>query len=459
MKFSKAQIQSRSHKIPHIKFGAHDLTSFAGVVVFVALFRSLCLKQKLKACFDHLASTSYGFHMVMIILLLHKTLGFRRLQGVEFYRDDPLIKHLIGLRKIPNVATISRHLTNTDEKSFRKIMTLIKSIVYQRIVIEGLTTLTIDFDGTVVWTSGRRTEGTAAGFNKQKKGARGYYPLMCTVAQTSQVLDMLHRPGNVHDSNGATLFALENINKIRDKLPKVRIESRCDSAFFNEVFLFVLNELGVEFTISVPFERFADLKKKIEQRKRWRRMDSAWSYFEDLKWQPKKWEEKYGYRFIFIRHRVAKQKKGPIQLDLFEPKDYEFEYKVIVTNKTTSAGNVLQFHNGRGSQEGLIGELKSCVHFDYLACRRQIANKHFMAASVLAHNLGRELQMQAAKPNRGLGTKRTALWKFKKLSTMRQQFLFRAGKITRPGGKLTLTMSDNRVVRNEINRYFEPIAA
>ena len=52
-----------------------------------------------------------------------------------------------------------------------------------------------------------------------------------------------------------------------------------------------------------------------------------------------------------------------------------------------------------------------------------------------------------------------ALWKFKKLSTMRQQFLFRAGKITRPGGKLTLTMSDNRVVRKEIKNYLYPIAA
>jgi hypothetical protein len=44
------------------------------------------------------------------------------------------------------------------------------------------------------------------GFNKQKKGARSYYPLFCTVAQSGQVLDHLHRSGNVHDSNGALEF-------------------------------------------------------------------------------------------------------------------------------------------------------------------------------------------------------------------------------------------------------------
>ena len=37
----------------------------------------------------------------------------------------------------------------------------------------------------------------------KKKGARSYYHLLCTVAQTGQFLDVLHRPGNVHDSKGA----------------------------------------------------------------------------------------------------------------------------------------------------------------------------------------------------------------------------------------------------------------
>ena len=56
----------------------------------------------------------------------------------------------------------------------------------------------VDFDGSVQST-GRRAEGTAVGFNKKKKGQRSYYPLSATIAQTGQVLDVHHRPGNVHD--------------------------------------------------------------------------------------------------------------------------------------------------------------------------------------------------------------------------------------------------------------------
>lgn len=459
MKSSKAQIHSRSHKIPQVRFDARDLTSFAGVVVFLALFQALRLKHRLKACFGHLASTTYGYHVIMMLVVVHKLLGFRRLRGVDFYRDDPLMKHLLGLRKIPDVATISRHLKETDSKSFDRVLELIKEIVYQRIMVEGLTTLTIDFDGTVVWTRGAGTEGTAPGFNKQKKGARGYYPLMCTVAQTSQVLDMRHRPGNVHDSNGAAIFALQNILEIRNRVPHVRIESRCDSAFFSELFLGILNEFGVEFTISVPFERFPQLKQKIASRKRWRRLCGRWSYFEDCDWQPKKWENRYHYRFLFVRQKVAVQRRGPIQLDLFEPKSFDFDYKVIVTNKKTSAKNVLLFHNGRGSQEGIIGELKNEVHFDYIACRKQVANQHFMAAAVLAHNLSKELQMSATSPIRGQRFKRPAMWGFKKLHTLRRDILRRAGRVTRPGGELTIVMNDNRAVRRELKRYLVALAA
>jgi hypothetical protein len=94
-----------------------------------------------------------------------------------------------------------------------------------------------------VLSTGRHAEGTAVGFNKKKKGARSYYPLFCTVAQTDQVLDVHHRPGNVHDSNGADTFITHCLKHVRSALPRIKIETRIDST-------------AAEFTISVPFERF-----------------------------------------------------------------------------------------------------------------------------------------------------------------------------------------------------------
>ena len=96
----------------------------------------------------------------------------------------------------------------------------------------------------------------------------------------------------------------------------------------------MLDSEGVEFSISVPFERFSELKGMVETRKRWRWLDGTWSYFE-TQWSPKCWNRKF--RFLFIRQKVKKQSKDPVQLDLFIPHEQGYEFKVIVTNKKGSA--------------------------------------------------------------------------------------------------------------------------
>ena len=82
------------------------------------------------------------------------------------------------------------------------------------------------------------------------------------------MLDFLHRPGNVHDSRGAEAFILACIAAIREVLPNVQIEVRMDSAFFSDQFVTALDAWGIEFSISVPFERLAELKVMIETRNR-----------------------------------------------------------------------------------------------------------------------------------------------------------------------------------------------
>ena len=47
----------------------------------------------------------------------------------------------------------------------------------------------------------------------------------------------------------------------RKSMPMAILESRMDSAFFSENFLKMLTLEKVEFTASVPFDRFAELKK------------------------------------------------------------------------------------------------------------------------------------------------------------------------------------------------------
>lgn len=452
VKSRKSQIHAKYHKIPTIRFEDQQLTSFSGLLIFQVLFKRLDLKQRLKKCFAHLkVSPIFGHHLMVMLLVVHLLLGYRRLRELDYYSDDPLVLRLMGLRKIPDVSTVSRTLAKMDAQGVENVRILSRTLVAEGLQRERFPRLTLDFDGSVQSTKGH-AEGTAVGFNKAKKGARSYYPLFCTVAQTGQFFDVHHRPGNVHDSNGAAQFMMSCFQNIKSQLKGTIIESRMDSAFFNKDILSMLGGNHVKFTASVPFERFPQLKHMIEKRKRWNKIDAQWSYFE-TQWKPKSWDT--SFRFVFIRKKNKKQHKGPLQLHLFEPRDFNYDYKVIVTNKSESAKSVVLFHNGRGSQEAVFGDAKNDAALDMVPCRRLVANRVFTLTSMIAHNLSREIQMLAHPSAPRATAKRRAAWKFEKLDTIRHRILQRAGRLNRPGGELTLTMSANSAVRKNLLHFLD----
>jgi hypothetical protein len=437
----------KAHAIPELKFESQALTSYAGLVVIQQFLAILRLGARLRQCFAHTrAGKVYSRGKLFLQLVLHLFLGYRELRDSRYYREDPLVKRVLGLRCLPDVATLSRMLKEADAQSVENLRQLLRDLLFERLVSLGLGRITLDFDGSVQSTT-RRAEGTAVGFNKKKKGGRSYYPLFCTIAQTGQVLDFLHRAGNVHDSHGAEAFILACIQMVRQALPGVVIEVRMDSAFFSDHIVQALEAEHIEFTVSVPFERFVELKGKIEGRKQWKRLRSGAWYFEES-WKPKVWQRRF--RFLFIRTLAKRQHKGPIQLDLFVPYEYGYDFKVVVTNKTISPRKVVAFHEGRGSQEGIFGELKTHCQMGYVPVRKCLGNQLYLLAGLLAHNLLRELQMATTAPSRGTTEKRTPLWAFEELHTFRSGLIQRAGRFTRPQGKLTLTISASRWIRDRI---------
>jgi hypothetical protein len=452
VKSSKSQITAKFHKIPSIRFEDQKLTSFSGLLIFQLLFKRINLKKRLKKCFAHLqVSPIFGRHLVVMLLIIHLLIGFRRLREVDYYRDDPIVLRLMGLRRLPDVSTISRALSQMEETGVENVRYMSRSMVIEGLIREKFSRLTLDFDGSVQSTKGH-SEGTAIGFNKHKKGSRSYYPLFCTIAQTGQFFDVLHRPGNVHDSNGADQFMLNCFVEAKEHLKNAVLESRMDSAFFSKKIMAILNNNHLKFTASVPFERLTELKGMVEKRKRWRKIDKQWSYFE-IQWKPKSWND--SFRFIFIRKKHKKQRKGQIQLHLFEPRDFNYDYKVIVTNKTESAKSIVLFHNGRGSQECIFGDAKNDAALDVIPSRRLSGNQIYTLCSMMAHNLSREVQMLAAPSVQRARAKRPAAWTFERLDTLRHRVIQRAGRLTRPQGELTLTMSANKSVRKDLMHFLD----
>ncbi|MCG8556335.1 MAG: hypothetical protein MJD61_13750 [Proteobacteria bacterium] len=68
-------------------------------------------------------------------------------------------------------------------------------------------------------------------------------------------------------------------------------------------------------------------------------MDREWSFFA-LKWKPKSWNRRY--RLLCLRRRVRCQRKGPLQLDLFEPRSFQLALGVLGGPLVRAAGAILQ---------------------------------------------------------------------------------------------------------------------
>ena len=97
--------------------------------------------------------------------------------------------------------------------------------------------------------------------------------------------------------------------------------------------------------------------------------------------------------------------------------------------------------SGRSSQEGIFAELKTDVAMGHIPVRTRNGNQAYLLAGLLAHNMIRDLQMRQSPPTRATNMTRAARWVFEQVGSLRRHVFHRAGRLTRPSGRLTLTIN------------------
>ena len=101
-----------------------------------------------------------------------------------------MVRRLLGIARLPDVATVSRTLAGMDSRSVTNCADSTGNRFCNALMILAWHGLPWISDGSVLAT-GRFAEGTAVGFNPQEEGQRSYYPLFCTLAQTGQSIRCL----------------------------------------------------------------------------------------------------------------------------------------------------------------------------------------------------------------------------------------------------------------------------
>ena len=457
MRLRKRLLRARVKGHFPIVFTDEAMSAHAGLALIARFFESAGWTRRLREVFaDRDFDCDYGsFRMALSVIGL-LLVGGRRLVHLRELEADPVFLRFARLGRLPTVRTLSRWLKTVTGPYREGLSEMLRDVAFETWSRAELRRVTLDMDGTVIRT-GERAQDAARGFNPHHPKDPSYYPLTAHLAQTGQVLDVVNRPGNVHDSNGALDRLRFLIADVRQRLGTVPIEVRLDGAFCQKPILELLTASRVEFTMKMPMWQWLGVRQRITSRKSWVRVNDRVSAFS-LQLRIEKW--KRTDRVVVFRKRIAGKPAKHFQLDLFQPDDGYYEYSMVVTNKVESEPTIWAFMAGRGGHEKTLAELKQNVAFGSVVTDDWDANSTWQLLSALTHNLMRHFQLETglASP-RCNGRKRTYRNRFLSMRTLRFLAIHLPARVARPAGRSELRIAAAPTTRRRLEEIQRAIAA
>lgn len=456
MRQRKLDLQARVNRDLPLEFSDVVLTSYAGLELLGHYLRRVRFNALVRDVFRGTARWGdYGVVAMERLLVGLVVVGGRRLRHVAYVADDPVFRRFTGLRGLPTARTVSRWLNAFTMTTVGRLQDLNAGVVARVLPALGLGSITIDVDGVVVST-GLQAERAFRGFNPHHRKVPSYYPILAHVAETTHILRVKNRSGNVHDGKASLPFLRELWDQLIATLGRRRgVRFRMDAAFFREDVLRWLRGRPVAYAIKVPFYTWLDLQAEIRRQRTWTRVSADVSGFAlreaitpgDFPIAVTIYRKK-------VRHRTAKN----FQLALFDPNDGYYEYSAVASNLPLTIRNLWYFMAGRGNHEKTIGQLKTGLAFHTVPTNAYAANSAWQQLVALAHNLLTNFQIDTGAVERTRSRKHTVLHLLRTVQTLRFEVFHRAAILVRPNGLARLRLTSNPATRQRFTRIEKALA-
>jgi hypothetical protein len=393
----------------------------------------------------------FGAVVMVRVLIGLLVVGGRRLRHLAFVQDDPLVQRFCEVHVLPTARTLSRWLQAFTMTTVERLQQINTAVIARVLATLGVRTWTIDVDGVVVST-GLQVARAFRGFNPHHRKVPSYYPIMAHLAETTHVLRVKNRSGNVHDGKAGLPFLRDLWTQLGTLLPRGgTVRFRMDGAFFRQDVLRWLAARDAGYAIKVPFYHWLDLQQYIRAQPTWQPVAPEVTGLvvpaAATPWGRPVWVAIYRKH---VRHPATKN----YQLDLFDPNDGHYEYSAVTSNLGLTLANLWRFACGRGNHEKTIAQLKSGLAFHTVPTMSYAANSAWQHLVVLAHNLLTNFQIETGAARRAPSRKRTVLPVLQTIQSLRFTFFHRAAQLVRPQGALRLRLMDNL----ETRRIYERVA-
>lgn len=452
----KSDLIARVNGNLEFEFGEVALTSYAGLELFGRYLRAIRFNKLVREAFSGSGAwTDFGAVAMIRLLVAMLVVGGRRLRHLAYVQNDPLFQRFCGLQQLPTARTVSRWLTQFTMKTVQCLQALNAAVIAHVLPGLGLRTVTVDIDGVVVST-GLKVERAFRGYNPHHRKVPSYYPITAHLAETTHVLRVKNRSGNVHDGKAGLGFLQEVWEQVRPLVGDYgQVRFRMDGAFFRQDVLRWLQARSAGYAIKVPFYYWLDLQRYIRTQKKWEHVAPDVTGFivpaARTPWEAPLWVAIYRKK---VHHRATKN----FQLDLFDPNDGHYEYSAVTSNLGFTLPNLWHFMCGRGNHEKTIGQLKTSLAFHTVPTMAYAANSAWQQFVALAHNLLTNFQIATGAARRKPSRKRTVLHVLQSVQTLRFVLLNRAAVLVRPNGAMRLRMMNNAETQGTYQRIATALA-
>jgi hypothetical protein len=188
------------------RIGIHTTYAFTGTNMspFGGLFAARCFVEKFKIeqqlrdiiTTDRRTDVEPWRYIIAMIYMLY--IGYDRLAHVQYEKDDPMYKRLLGIAEVPVQSSFWRFLNESldehNEEQFRFLNFFLHEQVWLASNV-GLRRIHVDTDTTVETVYGDQ-ENATVGYNPKHRGKKSYQPVLSTIAETGEIICARQRSGD-----------------------------------------------------------------------------------------------------------------------------------------------------------------------------------------------------------------------------------------------------------------------
>lgn len=394
------EMSDRSRAINCGGIGAiHTMTQRLGLASEIDLRLKLLKRHLPYHESDHVLSLAYN-----------ALLDGQRLQDIELRRNDEAFLDGLGVRRIPDPTTagdFTRRFGSADVLDLMEGINATRQKVWKCQPRNFLAHAFIDIDGTIAPTQGECKGGMAMSY----KGIWGYCPLLVSLANTSEPLFLVNRPGNVPSHSGCVPWIDRAIALVKPHAAKITLRGDTDFSLTEELdrwegegihFIFGIDahpklcrlaeelkpaawrklERVPKYVIATePRSKPENVKEEIVRLKGYQNQVLTGESVAEFEYTPVKCKQPH--RVVVLRKNITVKSGDTALID-------EIRYFFYITNhRETEYGReeIVGLANSRCDQENVIEQLKNGVNAMRMPVNDLTSNWAYMVMAALAWNL------------------------------------------------------------------------